>query len=621
MGTVLLLIAVALLVYAIAIKPRQVVSTIDTRLSAGDLVHGPVHCQDIVELLQGADWIRDKKDVKLVNNDKSGDPQLVEIACKGVTYQIRITPDGRETSKLTVSAVFKSESWDIERVRRVQAANRIRCRIMERLDPGFTEQSQAYYGQIKTMYLLRCCAIAFTVAFFCYAAVPEILNHLLGKGSVTELHVLGMTAVVLLLVFFGVALSPYIVRTRSEKLLDGVRVPQYMDNDALMALLQNKLHLKTMKSLYFDENGRVAITGKCATYLVGISRENPRLSISTQEDDSAGAYQEADYIQCSIMKLFNSAHPENPEQMYNLLLSICRAGIVTGISALTFIVLLIAPFLFNYFGSKGIANSYLTQYSETVTVGDAFEAFFGDPKWENYKVGAQEYVDFTGKCTYMNENATMRITFAVFDDTFNVTNIAVNGIDMSALLWPGFLEAIYSGSENTLPSEDDTADFPQPEASFAAAPGPSQAQPPAPADRSEPFPPTLPPVDPNDPNAVLLSDHLGLYVDENGCCLRMEVASQNGLYFGAIYSSRSDAQNGINPLVEFSMGTMNYDSGTMVFTFEDGGGNSLYFERDITINDYYTLFSFGDAYFNGVEMSPYYMGTFYMVEQYIDVMT
>lgn len=101
----------------------------------------------------------------------------------------------------------------------------------------------------------------------------------------------------------------------------------------------------------------------------------------------------------------------------------------------------------------------------------------------------------------------------------------------------------------------------------------------------------------------------------------MEVASQNGLYFGAIYSSRSDAQNGINPLVEFSMGTMNYDSGTMVFTFEDGGGNSLYFERDITINDYYTLFSFGDAYFNGVEMSPYYMGTFYMVEQYIDVMT
>lgn len=469
MGTVLLLIAVALLVYAIAIKPRQVASIIDTRLSAGDQVHDPVHCQDIVELLQGADWIRDKKDVKLVNNDKIGDPQLVEIACKGVTYQIRITPDGKETSKLTVSTVFKSDSWDIEKVRCVQEANRIRCRIMEQVDPGFAEQSQEYYGIIKTMYLLRYCAIAVIAGVLCRVAIPEILNRILGPDSISDLHILGMAIVVLLFVGFGVALSPYITVTRSEKLLDGFFVPQYLDNEALMELLRDKLHIKTMDSLYFDESGTVALKGKYATYLIEISPKRPRLSVVIQESDAAEAYQEANYIQCSIMKLFNSAHPENPEKMYTMLMTIRRGNLLKVISALAFVVLLDAPFLTNYFGSKGVANSYLTQYSETVTVGDAFEAFFGDPKWENYKVGAQEYVDFTGKCTYMNENATMRITFAVFDDTFNVTNITVNGIDMSALLWPGFLEAIYSGAEDALTATnvpdriEPTADVSEPE--------------------------------------------------------------------------------------------------------------------------------------------------------------
>lgn len=136
--------------------------------------------------------------------------------------------------------------------------------------------------------------------------------------------------------------------------------------------------------------------------------------------------------------------------------------------------------------------------------------------------------------------------------------------------------------------------------------------------RTEPFPPTLPPIDPNDPNACLLSDYLGLYVNENGCCLRMEVASQNGRYFGAIYSSRSDAQNGIKPLVEFAMGEMAFQS---IFTFEDAAGNLLYLERDSSITDYYTLFLYGDPYFNGIDMSPYLNTMFYMVEQYIDVMT
>lgn len=155
-----------------------------------------------------------------------------------------------------------------------------------------------------------------------------------------------------------------------------------------------------------------------------------------------------------------------------------------------------------------------------------------------------------------------------------------------------------SGAEDAIPSFNNDSGFPTSDAND--------------------FPPTLPPIDPNDPNADLLSDHLGLYVNENGYYLSMEVASQDGSYFGAIYSNRSNAQNGINPLIRFSMGGRDY-LGTFIFT--DYEENTLYFARDAAITDYYTLLMYGDSYFDGVDISPFFDTTFYMVEQYIDVMS
>ena len=244
-----------------------------------------------------------------------------------------------------------------------------------------------------------------------------------------------------------------------------------------------------------------------------------------------------------------------------------------------------------------------------MTVGEAFEAFFGDPKWESYKSGAQEYVDFTGKCTYMDEIATMRITFSVFDDTFNVSNIAINGIDMSQLLWPEFLAAIYSDAEaapaaaNTPNRNEYTSDIPRPTQH--------------PAGGGEQFPPTLPPVDPNDPNADILSDHLGLYVNELGHCLSLGVASENGLYYGAIYGNRADAENYMNPVLEFSMGGRSFEG---TFIFVDSEENTLFLARDSSISDYNTLLLYGDPYYDGVDITPYFDTTFYMVVQGIDVM-
>ena len=37
-----------------------------------------------------------------------------------------------------------------------------------------------------------------------------------------------------------------------------------------------------------------------------------------------------------------------------------------------------------------VRNAYLSQYSTTVTVGDAFDNFFGSSKWKAYEEGTQE---------------------------------------------------------------------------------------------------------------------------------------------------------------------------------------------------------------------------------------
>ena len=211
-----------------------------------------------------------------------------------------------------------------------------------------------------------------------------------------------------------------------------------------MELLQSRLRIKTIKSIYFDETGSVSIKGKCGTYIAVISPELPKLFVTTRQNGDAKECLEADYIRCSIMKLFDSAHPENPETMRYLWTFVRRGILIANLSLLASIILVASTFLPDYFQSNGIAGSYLTEYSETVTIGEAFDDFFSDPEWESYKIGNKKYVDFTGGCTYFDEPAIMTITFIYFGDSFRVDNIAINGVDMPALLWPGFLEAIYS---------------------------------------------------------------------------------------------------------------------------------------------------------------------------------
>ena len=91
-----------------------------------------------------------------------------------------------------------------------------------------------------------------------------------------------------------------------------------------------------------------------------------------------------------------------------------------------------------------IKNSYLTQYSSTTTIGEAFDDFFSSEKWKNYEEGIQEYVDFSGVCYYNEEKVTVVITFLINEDSFVIDSIKMNGRELYLIEEYALLEAIYS---------------------------------------------------------------------------------------------------------------------------------------------------------------------------------
>ena len=89
-----------------------------------------------------------------------------------------------------------------------------------------------------------------------------------------------------------------------------------------------------------------------------------------------------------VRKIFEPAAPVNPYQLYKRMRHAWRNGLI--ISAVLIIVAAactlsaLSPALDD---TAKVRNAYLSQYSTTVTVGDAFDNFFGSPKWKAYEEG------------------------------------------------------------------------------------------------------------------------------------------------------------------------------------------------------------------------------------------
>lgn len=90
-----------------------------------------------------------------------------------------------------------------------------------------------------------------------------------------------------------------------------------------------------------------------------------------------------------------------------------------------------------------VRGSYLTHYSEDVTVEEAFDNYFDNPKWSTYQQDGYTYVVFTGSCEYLGERADARITFQITGEQFRVEQLDINGAEQSDLLLHAMLAKIY----------------------------------------------------------------------------------------------------------------------------------------------------------------------------------
>ena len=80
------------------------------------------------------------------------------------------------------------------------------------------------------------------------------------------------------------------------------------------------------------------------------------------------------------------------------------------------------------------------------TYGEAFEDFFGNPKWKSFSTDTGvEVVEFTGNCLFDNTEVEALIQFTLDKEagTFSVTYLSLNDISQNNLMITSMLEAIF----------------------------------------------------------------------------------------------------------------------------------------------------------------------------------
>ena len=120
------------------------------------------------------------------------------------------------------------------------------------------------------------------------------------------------------------------------------------------------------------------------------------------------------------------------------------AAVLLAIGVIAYVAVVNQDFFVNL-AQPGIEvrGSYLTHYSEDVTVEEAFGNFFDNPKWSTYQQDGYTYVVFTGTCEYLGERADARITFQITGEQFRVEQLDINGAEQSDLLLHAMLAKIY----------------------------------------------------------------------------------------------------------------------------------------------------------------------------------
>jgi len=240
-----------------------------------------------------------------------------------------------------------------------------------------------------------------------------------------------------------------------------------MNAQTIFNLLNGRLNYPNFKGVRFDEQGQCLIEGKYETYFVQFDSDNIA-TLHYQNDEAINKKSrlkmlEAIAIRHYINKLLIPNLPYDAMKYYNALrLPDIQTKIATTVSTLATLALIIVLILskgdmdnaFSLFiPGANVRYAYLTQYSSSVTIGEAFGDYFGNGKWSTYTEKGDSYVVFTGTCMIDNQRANIKVTFKVFGEQFSVDSLEVNGRENSLLAF-SLLQSVYddysNGSNNAM---------------------------------------------------------------------------------------------------------------------------------------------------------------------------
>lgn len=115
------------------------------------------------------------------------------------------------------------------------------------------------------------------------------------------------------------------------------------------------------------------------------------------------------------------------------------------IFAVEIIVLIICINSANLAGAvDAIKNGSPNKYPN-ITYEKAFDNFFQNPEWKSAGKDDEgnKLVKFTGNCIYFDEYSSAVITFTLYDDTFTVSSIKMNGQELGVILTNALIDRVF----------------------------------------------------------------------------------------------------------------------------------------------------------------------------------
>lgn len=248
----------------------------------------------------------------------------------------------------------------------------------------------------------------------------------------------------------------YVVSITYEMKSNKLQLPEKMDTQALLEALSGKFNYPYFKGVRYGEKGECVIEGKYSEYTVLFDVGNVAyLTCNPKTDDKQyrTILLEAITIRSYINKFFNPTMPIDVTKDYNTLKSVEKqrkaASFVFMVASLLICLVigteLIFPGGLQWIMKPGaeVRGAYLTQYSENVTIEEAFENYFDNGNWRTYEDNEYSYVVFTGSCEYLGERADVKVTFKITGDNFIVDSLDLNGREQNDWILYGILSAVY----------------------------------------------------------------------------------------------------------------------------------------------------------------------------------